>query len=85
MRKLVAAFIFAVPIAAQAAPIGEAHLQRSLNQCIQTCNVGRSFGFCAETCACMAAETERHWTQEDFDLRASRLTADAQASEIETK
>ena len=30
------------------APIGDAHLQRSLNQRIQTCSVGDSFGFCAE-------------------------------------
>ena len=82
MRKLIAALVLAVPIAARAAPIGEAHLQRSLDECIQTCNEGHSFGFCAHTCGCMAGEMGRYWTQEEFDARASPLMTDPQAADV---
>ena len=73
MRILLTAMLVAAPAAALAQPVEAPMLERSLQQCIQTCNEDHSVGFCADTCGCMAGEIERHWTMADFRARMDRL------------
>lgn len=75
MRVLVVAIVTMLPTMAIAQDRIPDNLLRQHNEsCVAKCSESRSYAFCAETCACMVGEMERHWTAKDFQDRSKKLS-----------
>lgn len=81
MRALPIMVGLLAPIAVQAAPVSEAVLQASFEQCVQQCAPGDE-ARCRELCRCVTDEMGRTWDESEFQARAEAIEANRQDPQV---
>ena len=77
MKSLLATAIIALPAMAIAQDrIPENVLNEQKQSCVSRCTQNQSEAYCAATCDCVADEMRSHWTADEYEMRADRLSED---------
>jgi hypothetical protein len=82
MRAMPVIVAFLVPLTAEAAPVSEATLRASFEQCVQECAPGEDRARCEQLCRCVTGKMGEAWDESEFRTRTEVLEANPEDPEV---
>lgn len=71
---MVATIFLALPIAVQAAPVGQKTLSEHRQACVSECVNNRSEQTCQRVCDCITDFIAKNWSRADFEAKTARIS-----------